>query len=235
VVKAQDGLFEMLPVYWVGYDFDTHEVIVQWDIKPDLGIVKHQLAWYDTAMKHTFDPGAAVPNANFAVPDREVKIPCGSSDGRTIDVRIRFETDTPQFSDWSVPYTVMCAGYPGPPGPPELVLGTRDEISVSWSPPPDNGGSPPTGYLLYIRKDDEVEYVLVYDEPEEANGLNYSTIVTHLGDIIYPGDYYISVKAANWVSLYSLAPGTNYDMEDIGSMSPDLVVIIPYLSDPLKS
>ena len=40
---------------------------------------------------------------------------------------------------------------PGAPGAPESVLTSEDSVSLSWSTPKHNGGSPITGYVLEKR------------------------------------------------------------------------------------
>lgn len=142
----------------------------------------------------------------------------GVTDGRPLTVFMQYRTIVPQLSPLSNPVTMLCAGFPDPPDEPLLVLGTRDEIAVSWSLPTYDGGSPVLGFFIYMKAQDDDDYVLVQDGGEDPTLLYFSIRTDHFGDLIVPRTYLIMVNARNWV-------GT-------GSDSVPLEIVIPYRSSP---
>ena len=48
--------------------------------------------------------------------------------------------------------TVLSTDKPGAPGAPKCEETTEDSITVSWSPPKNNGGAPISGYVLEKRE-----------------------------------------------------------------------------------
>ena len=56
---------------------------------------------------------------------------------------------------------MICAGYPGAPEIPSLVVGNRDLISTVWTLPDSDGGSPVTGFLAWMKRSSDAEYTLV--------------------------------------------------------------------------
>ena len=105
----------------------------------------------------------------------------------------------PQLSGLSPKVTLICAGYPDPPAPPTLVIGTRDIISVRWQLPTFNGGSPVLGFFVHMKANDDTEYTLVQDGGEDPTLLTFTTEVDHKGDPIVPRSYLFVVSARNWV------------------------------------
>ncbi len=47
----------------------------------------------------------------------------------------------------------FCAALPGKPGTPKLPEIKKGAISVTWTPPEDDGGAPITGYILEYRSE----------------------------------------------------------------------------------
>lgn len=64
---------------------------------------------------------------------------------------------------------------PGSPGQPEAVDSDRDHITIQWSAPIDNGGSPITGYDVE-RKDDKGRWVKVNRDPVRGTEFTDDTV-----------------------------------------------------------
>ena len=119
-------------------------------------------------------------------------------------------------SEPSIGVTMKCAGYPSEPSPPTLIIGNRDLIQVSWWLPDTDGGSPVTGFLVWMKTALEGEYVLVDAVGEEdPTYLVYQNTTDHNGLPISPNDYEIAVSALNWVGE--------------GEKSAPLTFTVPYL------
>lgn len=54
---------------------------------------------------------------------------------------------------------------PGRPGKPELVESDKDHITIKWSPPISNGGSPIVGYNVERRDKATGRWIQVNKEP----------------------------------------------------------------------
>ncbi|KAL3774885.1 hypothetical protein ACHAW5_007303 [Stephanodiscus triporus] len=122
-----------------------------------------------------------------------------------------------KFSEVQV-FTVRDPRAPLPPSMPQRDSGTRvtssneATISVSWSPPTDNGGSPITGYILFMK--DHAGTMTNYDLGRETTKWQV--------DALSPGEVYrfhiVAVnafgKSGNSPVLSTLAatyPGLSYD------------------------
>ena len=79
----------------------------------------------------------------------------------------------------------VCADIPEPPNAPILEGTTATSISVSWDEPANNGGSPVSGYRLYMNDllADDV-FNLIYD------GANYPASLSFTKTGLTPGKYY---------------------------------------------
>lgn len=79
----------------------------------------------------------------------------------------------------------VCADIPDPPTAPILEGTTSTSISVSWNEPVNNGGSPVSGYRLYMNDllADDV-FNLIYD------GANYPASLSFTVEGLTPGKYY---------------------------------------------
>ncbi|XP_055331451.1 twitchin-like isoform X3 [Paramacrobiotus metropolitanus] len=64
---------------------------------------------------------------------------------------------------------------PGSPGQPEAVETDRDHITIQWTPPDDNGGSPISGYDVE-RKDEKGRWVKVNREPVKGTEFTDDTV-----------------------------------------------------------
>lgn len=85
----------------------------------------------------------------------------------------------------------MCAGQPDAPNTPISDLANRDVISVSWSAPNYDGGSPVLGYLLYMRNIESAQFTLVWNGSEDPTMFGFTTYLDELGNKIRPGTYEI--------------------------------------------
>jgi len=68
---------------------------------------------------------------------------------------------------------MYCAGFPIAPASPILIQGSKDIISVSWTLPSNNGGSPVLGFKLYMKSQTDAQYTLVYDGGEDPTRFTY--------------------------------------------------------------
>lgn len=87
----------------------------------------------------------------------------GLTGGLTYGFKVRAINDIKEslFSDSQ--YFVI-ANLPGvPPSAPLLETATETSITVAWSPPASNGGTPITGYRLYMIDHSIGDWVMVYD------------------------------------------------------------------------
>jgi len=124
-----------------------------------------------------------------------------------------------EFSDVSL-FTVRDPRVPLPPSMPQRDAATtvssssEASISVSWFPPLDNGGSPITGYILYVKD----------FEGTMSNYALGAETTTYKVDSLHPGEVYrfhvVAIndlgKSGNSPVLSTLAavhPGLSYDEE----------------------
>lgn len=83
----------------------------------------------------------------------EAAVPCASgSNGRPLDIVLRYVDGSAQTSDPSVPITLLCAGVPSSPATPTLLLRSLDLLLLEWEPPTSDGGSPVLGYNISMRE-----------------------------------------------------------------------------------
>lgn len=80
-----------------------------------------------------------------------------------MQVQLRVTTSTPETSDWSIPITFFCASAPEPPAAPTFIIAEQELIQVAWELPVDNGGSSVLGFQLYMKRDTDSDFTLVYD------------------------------------------------------------------------
>ena len=121
-----------------------------------------------------------------------------------------------EFSEVQI-FTVRDPRPPLPPSTPRRDSKTRvtasndATISISWSPPIDNGGSPITGYLLYMRDPDGAmtNYVLRHEATAwEIDGLRPGEIYRfHLVAVNALGK---SGNSPVLSTLAAMSPGLNY-------------------------
>jgi hypothetical protein len=52
---------------------------------------------------------------------------------------------------WSPEETFLCAATASAPSQPIVIAQTKTQISISWEPPVDDGGSRPTGYQIFSK------------------------------------------------------------------------------------
>ena len=86
---------------------------------------------------------------------------------------------------------------PASPAIPSLIWKDPTRIRVSWLPP-DSGGSPILGFMVYMKLSTNLEYSLVYDGSNDPN-VTFSTI-TMLNNLNLTNNTYdIIVRARNIV------------------------------------
>jgi hypothetical protein len=146
-------------------------------------------------------------------------IPCeGQNDGRPLLVSLDFTDNAGLTSTRSMAVTMLCAGVPEPPSAPEINLGNRDIISVTWTHPETDGGSPVLGFQIWMKTKTDTTYTLVQDGEENPTLLSFATTTDPTGNPIAPATYQFKVSARNWV-------GTS-------DLSEALSVTIPYRVSP---
>lgn len=129
-------------------------------------------------------------------------VTCPETDGRMVQIQYRYMTSAPQQSDYSANLTAYCAGYPDAPEMPVLVIGNRDIIELSWSEPTYDGGSPITGFQLYMMEDIDVDgYTLIGDYINNPIQTTYTSNLDHFGQPLRPATYLFAVEAQNIVGI----------------------------------
>lgn len=95
-------------------------------------------------------------------------------------------SNTQYFACADVPEASMVA--------PVLEEATESSITVSWSQPASDGGSPITGYKLFMNPTDDGDWYLVYD------GTGQPTVLTFEKRNLQRGKYYrFQVSAINYI------------------------------------
>jgi titin len=70
----------------------------------------------------------------------------------------------------------VCATVPSEPSAPVLEAATDSSITASWNMPTSSGGSPITGYRLYINALEEGDWKLAYDGDNQPTVLVYQVL-----------------------------------------------------------
>lgn len=169
------------PPKWVSYDSGASQITIQWDTVPTA--VSYQIYWTDIS-DTSYGPVEVVAPATTGLVDCQ-----GLNDGRSLFVEIGYTNSDGELSPRSIAITMVCAGYPDAPQAPVEVLGNRDIISVSWSHPASDSGSPVLGFFVFMKTVAEADYTLVQNGGEDPTLLEYSTTLDHLGNPIAPNDY----------------------------------------------
>ncbi|MEV4642779.1 fibronectin type III domain-containing protein [Actinoplanes sp. NPDC049548] len=125
----------------------------------------------------------------------------GLPKGTTLYARVRARNSV-GWSGWSGAraFTTL-ATEAGEPGLPSVSNVGAQTATVSWSPPPDNGGSPITTYLIqYSTHGDFSTYQQISDpsSPATLTGLTPGTT------------YYVCVRAVNAVGTSTRTPGVRF-------------------------
>jgi hypothetical protein len=79
-----------------------------------------------------------------------------------------------------------------------MLLRTLDIILFEWEPPLDDGGSPVLGYQVFMKKNSEATYTLVYDGKENPS-TRQMVITTYLDQPLELVQYDLKIRAFNWV------------------------------------
>ena len=75
------------------------------------------------------------------------------ADGSVLDVELSYEYTAGEWSEDSVPVTMICADVPESPATPSLLLTSLDLLLLEWEPPVYDGGSPILGYSVFMREE----------------------------------------------------------------------------------
>lgn len=85
-------------------------------------------------------------------------------------------------------------GRPGPPDPPEVTKIGKDEMTVIWAPPENDGGKSITGYILEKKEKRAVRWVPVTKSPISERRMKVTNLIPN-------HEYQYRVKAENEVGL----------------------------------
>ena len=92
---------------------------------------------------------------------------------------------------------------------------------MTWELPSNNGGSSVLGFRLYMKRDIDVDYTIVYDGWEDPTVKSYQTIVDANGNPLVAASYMFQVEARNIVgySAMSSALTTTLQMQTSNALS----------------
>ena len=58
---------------------------------------------------------------------------------------------------------------------PSSIIAEQELIQISWELPSDNGGSSVLGFQLYMKRDTDSAYTMLYDGQEDSTIKSFST------------------------------------------------------------
>jgi len=91
----------------------------------------------------------------------------------------------------------MCS-FPAPPGPvvnPGVIDTTNSSISLTWTAPANNGGSPVIGYLVESKKADTTDWTRC-NVPRNLQDTSYT-----IENLIHKAEYQCRISAVNKVGF----------------------------------
>jgi hypothetical protein len=143
------------PVEWVKYDETAHEINIQFEAYP--GAVNYEIIYRDTSNNPVSISQAASAGGVAA-------IPCANGqDGSPLDISMKADDASGDWTDESAPVTMLCADVPASPASPTLLLSALDLILLEWDPPLSDGGSPILGYTVWMKASADTEFTLAYN------------------------------------------------------------------------
>lgn len=83
---------------------------------------------------------------------------------------------------------------PGPPDPPEVTRVAKEEMTVSWCPPENDGGKTITGYILERKEQHAIRWSPVTKSPIPQTHMNVTNLIPN-------HEYQFRVKAENEIGL----------------------------------
>jgi len=101
-------------------------------------------------------------------------------------------------SDFSVPWSFMCASEPTSPLQPVPILISLNKVVIEWDPPTSDGGTSILGYWIFMKESSEATYTLIYDGIENA-ATRLLEITEYFGNPLIVATYQVYVVAYNWV------------------------------------
>jgi hypothetical protein len=102
---------------------------------------------------------------------------------------------------------------PGAPPPPYLVSSTATSIKVKWEHPTTNGGTPVTGYRLYMDDGAGGDYFMVYDGTGYENVKEFDT-ATKISTMTSGLKYRFKVQSLNAIGASSLTHSRDLKFAD---------------------
>jgi hypothetical protein len=165
----------------VATTFTSGQMTIEWDEPSHVGGVKllSYEVWVDDGAGDF--SGISAPQETPAAADSQVAL-TGLVDGRVYGIKMRAVNEIGS-SDYSDLVYLVCADRPATPAAPSPEASTRNSITVAWSAPAD-GGSPVTGYSLYMNALADGDWKLIY----EGNG--YPTRLIYIVGNLTPGQSY---------------------------------------------
>eukprot|EP01022_Parablepharisma_sp_SALTPOND_P020162 TRINITY_DN3593_c0_g1_i1.p2 TRINITY_DN3593_c0_g1~~TRINITY_DN3593_c0_g1_i1.p2 ORF type:complete len:1692 (-),score=110.26 TRINITY_DN3593_c0_g1_i1:19422-24497(-) len=105
---------------------------------------------------------------------------------------------------------------------PVLVSADPTRIIVSWAPPADIGGTPITGYQLYMKKPTEPDFQLVYDG-KNSPATKITTITSYNEAPLEKTTYNFKINAFNWVGKSPDSPTLSFSVQSPTSATTSVV------------
>lgn len=118
---------------------------------------------------------------------------------------------------------------PGAPGTPKIVETKRGAVTLKWTPPSDDGGSPLTSYVIEYRPEGAFRWVLASDDivnaRYEVTGLEEGTKY----------DFRVAAKNKMGVGKYAECASSVEAKEPIGELNHSKYLHINPLDDQVFS